>query len=276
MQEVNREKVCVVSLFVHKNISENENKEIIGLDQDANVANANFLSSSLQDSGPSRDLQEVVRRVSSRPRFKGKESYLYRMCYGKLRGEQVSKKTNRNVFKASSPGNKSDHLTVNLTHKLDGFDKESMSFLMTDSNSKGVQIEYFDLKTDNCRDNEVAIARKQQTSSANKMLASSGFRVGNLGLVYESNKFNNEFVLALRGNMEYRKTVIRYLDAEREICWNKEGEQSREQHMKLANEMLAFQGVSHISFHFMNNNQDNGDMGRNYGVQDGASHRPKQ
>ena len=151
-----------------------------------------------------------------------------------------------------------------------------MSFLMTNNDGEGVQMDYFDLKTGNYRDNEVTIARKHQTSSANKMLASSGLRVRNLGLGYKSNMLNNEFVLTLGDDRECRKTVIKYLDVEREICRNREDEQRREQHIKLANGMLTVQGVSHISFRFMNTNQDNGDMGRDYDVQGGVDHRSKQ
>ena len=80
----------MASLFVCRDNSENENKEIIGLGQNAKIVDANFLSSSLQDSGSSRDLQEIVRR-----------SYPYRKWNHRKRGkERVSEKI---IFKANSP-----------------------------------------------------------------------------------------------------------------------------------------------------------------------------
>ena len=98
LQEINKYKVYIVSLFVCRDNSENENKEIIGLGQNAKIVGANFLSSSLQDSGPSKDLQEVV------PRVQGKGSYPYRKWYHRKRGkERVSEKIKQFIFKANSP-----------------------------------------------------------------------------------------------------------------------------------------------------------------------------
>ena len=191
MQEVNKKKTRVVSLSGNENISEGGNNGIIGLDHVSNVAVANvrFLSSPLQDPGPSKDLQEVVRRISSRPRPRGKESYSCKLNQRKLGKRRAPKKTYAYVFRVSSNCDSSCQ-NIGLGYGSNKLNRGSVSSLISNIECEGAQIWHLGAKREVCCNREGGEKRKQHTSLANGLLASQG--ISHISSYFANNTDDND------------------------------------------------------------------------------------